>query len=148
MHYISHRGNIEGPNPNRENDPSYIREAIRRGYEVEIDVWRKNGSFYLGHDRAQYRVDFKFLQNKRLWCHAKNIEALSELLKHRKRIHCFWHEEDNYAITSKGYIWAYPGNIDGNTIVVMPEKYNLNPSRSARGVCSDYIKEYKSPRRD
>ena len=32
--YIAHRGNTDGPNPNRENDPTYIDEAINAGFNV------------------------------------------------------------------------------------------------------------------
>ena len=38
MIYIAHRGNIRGPNPERENSPDYIDEAIQSGYYVEVDV--------------------------------------------------------------------------------------------------------------
>ena len=34
---ISHRGNIKGPQPDKENRPSYIDCAIGNGYQVEID---------------------------------------------------------------------------------------------------------------
>ena len=39
MIFISHRGNLEGPNPERENNPDYISEALERVYSVEVDVW-------------------------------------------------------------------------------------------------------------
>ena len=38
MKLISHRGNIDGPQPDRENSPNYINEAIEAGYNVEIDT--------------------------------------------------------------------------------------------------------------
>ena len=41
MKLIAHRGNISGPNPEKENHPDYILEAIRLGYvpEEEYDNW-------------------------------------------------------------------------------------------------------------
>ena len=39
MKLIAHRGNIDGPNPERENSPEYIEEALKAGYDVEVDVW-------------------------------------------------------------------------------------------------------------
>ena len=36
MILISHRGNISGPNPERENHPEYIFEALQAGYDVDI----------------------------------------------------------------------------------------------------------------
>jgi len=55
MKFISHRGNLTGPNPERENHPSYILEATANGFEVEIDLWYENGKLILGHDEPQYR---------------------------------------------------------------------------------------------
>ena len=43
MILISHRGNIDGPNEVRENSPYYIMEALEAGYDVEIDLWSRNG---------------------------------------------------------------------------------------------------------
>ena len=107
MIFISHRGNMTGINPKRENEPLYIVEALEKGFDVEIDVWYKKGQFYLGHDEPQYKVKREFLQNRKLWCHAKNIEALNKMLK--EDIHCFWHQEDDVTLTSKGFMWTYPG---------------------------------------
>ena len=38
MKIISHRGNINGIIPEKENRPSYIDSAIGCGYEVEVDI--------------------------------------------------------------------------------------------------------------
>ena len=94
MIFISHRGNTNGSNPEKENQPNYIAEAWEIGYEVEIDVWRIGEKWFLGHDNPQYKVDLKFLQNERLLCHAKNLEALDHMLM-LGDIHCFWHQEDH-----------------------------------------------------
>ena len=37
--------------------------------------------FFLGHDEPKDKVSEKFLQNKNLWCHAKNLGAFENLLK-------------------------------------------------------------------
>jgi hypothetical protein len=79
--------------------------------------------------------------DERLWCHAKNIDALLEMKKYA--IHYFWHEQDTVTLTSKNYIWAYPGKQPiKNSIAVMPELYKEDISL-CRGVCSDFIKKYK-----
>ena len=39
MILISHRGNINGRQPNLENLPEYIDSALELGYDVEIDIW-------------------------------------------------------------------------------------------------------------
>jgi len=141
MIYISHRGNLIGPNPKKENSPSYIIESLNRGFNVEIDVWFENNKFYLGHDSPKYEVDYKFLINEMLWCHAKNIDALLEMKKYV--IHYFWHENDLVTLTSKNYIWAYPSkDFPKNSIGVLPEKNDSNII-NCRGICSDIILNYK-----
>jgi hypothetical protein len=104
---VAHRGNYEGRNPAKENSISYIERALERGYHVEVDVWKKNGRYLLGHDSPQYDVKDTFLQNKKLICHAKNIEAFHSMLEDDK-IHCFWHEQDLCTLTSRSWIWMYP----------------------------------------
>ena len=138
VNMIAHRGNMNGPNFERENQPSYIQEALDAGSDVEVDVWIVNGHTFLGHDEPQWPVDDAFLKKDRLWCHAKNIEALQFLLS--IGTHCFWHEEDRYTLTSKGVIWAYPGYPPGSCgVQVMPERTKEGPDESAWGICSDYI---------
>lgn len=143
MRLIAHRGNRCGPDPSNENNPSYIDEAIRRGYDVEIDVRLIDGGLYLGHDKPQYEVDIKYLHDisKYAWIHCKNLEALDFFLK-KPEFNCFWHQNDDYTITSHGYIWAFPGKpVTGKSIAVMPElaggfnSFNLD----IFGICSDYV---------
>ena len=77
MILISHRGNINGPNPEMENNPEYIQKALDLGYDVEVDVWgTKYGAWYLGHDGPEYLIDAKFLRQKGLWCHAKRNKVI------------------------------------------------------------------------
>jgi hypothetical protein len=141
MILISHRGNIDGPNEVRENSPYYIMEALAMGFDVEVDVWFIDGKFWLGHDEPQYKTDYKFLMNEKLWCHAKNLDALFEMKKYA--IHYFWHETDTVTLTSKNYVWAYPGKqpIKGS-IACLPEMKN-DSVLLCKGICSDYIKLYK-----
>ena len=106
MKIISHRGNINGRVPEMENHPDHIISAVRCGYEVEVDVWFIEGKFKLGHDSPQYGVSASWLKDFPLWCHAKNSDALVELLS--EGIHCFWHERDSYTLTSHGIPWCYP----------------------------------------
>jgi hypothetical protein len=134
---IAHRGNTIGSNP-LENAPEYIDKSLSEGYEAEIDVWYHNDGLWLGHDNPTYMVDFSWIQDRhnRLWCHAKNFEALNHLLTFQK-INVFWHQEDNYTVTSQGYIWAYPGQYgnEARTIAVKPK-----PSMKLEdfyGVCTD-----------
>ncbi len=144
MIMISHRGNMYGPDPQNENKPEYIIDALRNGFDVEIDVWSIDNDFYLGHDKPQYKVDWKFLTNPAFWCHAKDVDTFYKLLKTGS--HCFFHQNDNATLTSKGFIWTYPGKIlTPMSICVMPEINNYSDDLSkAKGVCSDFIMEIKS----
>ncbi len=56
MILISHRGNIKGPRPELENKPEYVKATLKKGFNVEIDVWFKKGEWWLGHDKPQYKV--------------------------------------------------------------------------------------------
>ena len=69
MKIISHRGNINGPLPEKENRPSYIDSAIQLGYEVEVDLRIVNNEFWLGHDTSQYKIDITWMRLRRLWLH-------------------------------------------------------------------------------
>ena len=143
MILISHRGNIYGPNKKLENKISYLNEALILGFDVEVDVWSLKGSLYLGHDQPQHKVNKEFLQNKKVWCHAKNLDALTALKKIKS--HFFWHEKDQYTITSKGFIWTYPGKkFSKESIVVLPEIFSKKKKFNCKGVCSDYIFNYRS----
>ena len=143
MILISHRGNINGKSIPLENSPDYIKNAIHLGYDVEVDIWYSNNTFWLGHDNPEYQIGLYFLleNSDKLWCHAKNIEAIVEMKK-EKNINCFWHQKDDITLTSKGYIWAYPGKQPiKNSIAVMPEIHNDNLDKCI-GICSDYISNY------
>lgn len=143
--FISHRGNLIGPFPDLENRPEYIENAINSGFDCECDVWRIGDKWWLGHDEPQYRIELDFLldNSEKLWIHTKNFEALDALVA--EGLNCFFHADDPYTLTSKGYIWAYPGSrINFNTICVMPETvgpviYTQNDKNNALGICSDYI---------
>lgn len=147
QYLIAHRGNIDGINSDWENEPSYIDNAIAKGFDVEVDVWLVKNKIYLGHDEPQYDVTLDFLWERKdsSWYHAKNFEAL-EFLLDVQELHTFWHQEDTYTITSKGVIWQYPSEIVyPNAIFLMPEKFpNVDKEelKNALGVCSDFISSY------
>jgi hypothetical protein len=140
---ISHRGNLHGPNLNDENNPDYIYEAIKSGYNVEIDFWVVDRNLYFGHEEPTYKVNDYFLHYniKNIWLHCKNLEALDFVLTVPKYYKAFWHQEDSYTITTNNYIWTYPGMpVTDKSILVhkdMPTKDVL--SLNMAGICSDYI---------
>ena len=46
---ISHRGNLNGPIKDQENNPKQIIKVIEKGYDCEIDVWYVSGEVVLAH---------------------------------------------------------------------------------------------------
>lgn len=139
---ISHRGNINGPNPNKENYPDYIIQALKLGYNVEVDVWYDNNQWFLGHDCPTYEIKFNFLSDKRLWLHAKNGDSFNILLQDGT-VNVFWHTTEDWVLTSKSYIWTYPNKyLYPNSICVMPEIGYKGNIDTCIGICSDYISNY------
>lgn len=152
MKLIAHRGNINGSNPLEENKPEYIDAAISKGFDVEIDVRYDtlDKNFYLGHDDPQYIVTPYWLAQRmeNLWVHCKNIEALYYFVDKTGGYNYFWHQEDDFTLTSKNYIWTYPGkSYTSKSVIVMPE-WNLDVTKfdelrayNCYGICSDYVGE-------
>lgn len=95
---ISHRGNLRGINHEGENRPEYLIDAIAHGFDVEVDLWEENGSFYFGHDVPQYKTSIHFMEThlgQKAWFHCKNPEAYFSLVKynssHSKGLNAFYH---------------------------------------------------------
>lgn len=147
MILISHRGNISGKNTKRENHPSYIDEAIKVGYDVEIDVWFTNDKLWLGHTQPNYLVDISWLESRLpfLWIHCKNLESLSYFNRYEFdkliKFNYFSHNIDDGVLTSHGYIWST--NLCNRGILVLPEQFNKKPFEGTIGICSDDIESYK-----
>jgi hypothetical protein len=142
MIIIAHRANFEGPSK-KENSIESIHRCFDMGFHVEIDVWWHKNSFWLGHDApTHFLTTNRILLDSRAWCHAKNLEAAIQL----KQIdaHYFWHQEDDFALTSRGFFWTYPGKIlSQNSIAVMPEwQIHQETFSSALGVCTDFPSRY------
>lgn len=141
---IAHRGNTNGPDRERENSPGYIKEAIRMGYDVEVDVWLVDEKIFLGHDDPLYRIDRFFLDSIKMhsWFHCKNLDALLYFINNRNSDKFFWHQSDDFTLTSNGYIWTYPEKpITEKSIIVDlnildKDKY-IN--ENVYGVCGDYV---------
>ena len=137
MKVISHRGNLIGKDLKRENNPIYVKQLLQKGMDVEVDVWWARGKWFLGHDFPLHRVSKSFLSLEGLWCHAKNQQALTKMIR-KKKIHCFWHQNDDYTITSRGYIWTYPGKKTGHHAVAVYLPRGKKKLEGAFGVCTDY----------
>jgi hypothetical protein len=141
MKIIAHRGLLNGPDSNLENLPGQILLSLQAGYDCEVDVRLIDGKWMLGHDTPDFEVPFEFLKQTGLWIHAKNLEALDYLST--TGLNYFWHQNDDYVITSKGYIWAYPGKpLTTRSVMVLPEWEDNTLQNvievNCVGICSDY----------
>ncbi len=153
MKLISHRGNIFGPNKEDENKIEYIEKSLSEGFDVEIDLRHKDHNFYLGHDEPQYHVPISWLfkWKDRLWIHCKDFKSLDVISNSPVDFHYFCHESDKHTLTSKGYIWSYPGQpYTLKSVIVMPEsndllKFSDNDKMidvkeyNCYAICSDYV---------
>jgi hypothetical protein len=146
MKLIAHRGLLNGPDETIENHPEQIRTVCDLGIDCEVDLWVNDSHLYLGHDFPQYKISHDFLSNTNLWIHAKNLSALYYLTN--TNFNYFWHQTDDFTLTSKGFIWTYPGqDLRTTSIMVLPE--NIDPTlaivKNAKcyGVCTDYINKIK-----
>ena len=139
---IAHRGNTNGPSSG-ENSPARILEALSKGFDVEVDTWVLDGDVYFGHDDPVYGpIEESFLSEigAHAWIHCKNLQALHFFASNYPKFRYFWHQEDDYTLTSNGYIWTYPGQqtTDRSIIVALgPHK----PTGTYYGICSDYVEE-------
>ncbi len=144
MYYISHRGNVNGVHDTMENHPDYVLKTVNMGYDVEIDVWYVDNSWYLGHDNPTYQVKYEFLLNQKFWLHAKNGDAFNLLLQNTNT-NVFWHTTEDWILTSKLYIWTYQKKfLYQNSICVLPELGYVGELDKCYGICSDYVLKYKN----
>jgi len=144
MKIISHRGNIHGPDKAKENDPDHLLNILSKGFDIEIDVWNISNRWYLGHDCPQYEVSMDFLKFDKLWLHAKNGDAFYKLLT-EKNLNVFWHTNEDWALTSKNYIWTYPNKkLYPNSVCVLPELGYDGNIENCFAICSDFIYKYNN----
>ena len=147
MIIISHRANIAGPLSAVENHPDEIDKAIKMGFDVEIDVWvDENNNILLGHDNPLYEIEIGWLvlRKSKLWLHCKNSMALEFFIKTKSSLNYFFHQSDDYTLTSKGFVWVYPGKeLLENSIQVLPEisgnwMEHFPSVKEISGVCTDF----------
>jgi hypothetical protein len=160
---IAHRGNLNGADFSRENDPKYIDEAIsaHQSIQVEVDIRYVDKKWYLGHDRPDHKVSFKWMKerNHRIWWHAKNLSALIELnridalpydiydsedeFSRKQKFFYFWHQNDDYTLTSGGHIWTFPNKtIKGKKSILCLNSKDSKVPKGIFGICTDYPMRY------
>ena len=144
---IAHRGLLDGPSLEMENNPEVILEAIKHGFDCEVDLWVVGQDLFLGHDAPRYPIERDFIIKEGLWVHAKNLDAMKFL--RTTNVNYFWHQNDDRVLTSHGFIWTYPGReLCDHSIRVMPEWETKDFSRlmdgKCYGICSDYVMRIRS----
>jgi len=147
MKIIAHRANLTGPAEGSENEPSMIDKCIQMGFDVEVDIrfHQDEQEFLLGHDQGEYVVSLDWLLDRKssLWIHCKDSGSILQLSEKAQDLNFFWHNDDKYTMTNKGFIWSYPGNpVNGIGVIVMPEWTwdNLEKQQipACYGICTDY----------
>lgn len=142
MRLIAHRGNLNGPNLDRENSPDYIDAALSEGFDAEIDLWISNSKPALGHDSPEYPVSWHWLLTRedRLWIHCKSFEALVQA--DRRGFHAFFHHEDALAITTRRFFWCHPSTpfFSKRSVILdfeLSRQDWVSKSRDCFAVCTD-----------
>lgn len=166
MMIISHRGNLTGPNPERENTVEAIEEALNKGFPVEIDVWYREGKYWLGHDEPQYETNadqlYEWSDINKLYIHCKNVWAMQKLLEdgmyHDLNVNMFFHHDDQCILLPDSSIWVHPlwvTSVDekmaDDCIAVLPNRkksgYNEDDGVNIdlwKGVCTDYPEDLRN----
>ena len=147
MKLIAHKGNVNGPDSSIENTPEQIDWCIENGYDVEVDI-RYNpetDKFYLGHDGPDSVVNWWWLAGRQenLWIHCKDLTTLHEFVTNTGGYNYFWHQGDDYTLTSKGQIWASPGKPYKEDTVMVIENPEDVKEYDCYAICSDYVGKLK-----
>jgi hypothetical protein len=142
-HWILHRSLSQGPDPSLENNEENLKRCIEEGWDVEFDLWYKDGQLWLGHDAPTTRLcDKSLLASKKAWVHCKHVAMLQYMVENRPGAAFFSHDTDEAVLTSNGSIWCFPGIQGGpQSILVMPERVpDLQIDLSTLGgICTDYL---------
>ena len=142
MKLIAHRGNVNGPDPLTENTPEKIESAITAGYDVEIDIWYdEEGKLWLGHDEPTYEISWWWLAGKQeyLWIHCKDFRTFHEFSHNTSGYNYFFHQGDDYTLTSKEYIWSSPGKSYTTNTIRMVDTKEDTKEYDCYAICSDYV---------
>lgn len=162
---ISHRCNLNGPDPKTENTIEAIQKCIQARVDIELDIWYTNGKFFLGHEgpTTEFNPFIFDFGDSRIWFHCKSIETMDILYKQHfhfwegqnwgNQYRLFFHDKDDMTLTSNQEFWTYPGRkLYSNSIAVMPEYQNyeyrsyvskLFLEEKIKGICSDFPLDWR-----
>jgi hypothetical protein len=144
--FIAHRGLTGGSCIEKENNLETLKERCRLGLYSECDIWMINGMLFLGHDKADNKIQFEDINSEYLLLHAKNRQAYEYLLHKAKYKGCllnvFWHTDEDYVLTNHGDSIVYPGKeLIEDSVFMMPENsIGVENKGLCKFICSDYYK--------
>lgn len=155
---IAHRANLHGPSPDTENTLEAIQKCIELNIDMELDLWYREGKFFLGHDKPTTEFDllnYNF-NNSFVWFHCKDIKTLQQAYtigfytgqKWGDQYSYFFHDKDDMTLTTKLEFWTYPGKyLSWRSIAVLPDYETAEYERLVeelcvtdriKGICTDY----------
>jgi len=148
---IAHRGNQNGREIGLENHPNYIDKALENGFDAEVDLWISGDEIFLGHDQPQVQIEFGWLAERSdyLWVHAKTLSSAVWLSE--TKLNWFLHDQDQAALTSRGFIWLFPEQIAPSRKSVRLIFEAPSPERDLEvlddyyAVCSDHVSLFRGP---
>lgn len=146
MKFISHRGNLYGADPEKENDPRYIEKAMLH-CDVEVDLFFLDECFWLGHDFPKHQISLSWIEKykKNIWFHCKNLEAAWKIGQINST-KFFCHSSDPYVLINTGHIWVHDLSLDLSSQCIIPlidlQSLIKFPKEKVFAICSDYPNEY------
>lgn len=141
---IAYRGNIQGNKPYFLNKPEYVDIALQYGYDAMVDVWIKDGEYWLGHDNPRYAIPTHFLSTKGIWCRAMTREALDSMMN-EKDIHCFMNGNDPIVLTNRNIMWLNDStklfdDMKSDAVYFDPEGAEETMYRNIYAICSNNVR--------
>ena len=130
-----------GPDKDLENCPTTI-EMVSNFFKVEVDIWKIDRDYFLGHDDPQYLISFDWLVylQPKLMLHCKNRLAYD--CQTLVSFHRFMHEDEASVTCSRGNILKHPdcGPLPGsyNMMPELSKNETLETILSSKAVCTDY----------
>jgi hypothetical protein len=143
--HVCHRGNLYGPVKEMENNFGVLLQRSIQGYHVEVDVWYRDQTLWLGHDKPEYKITMDWLaKSKRRLIHAKDGLTFEYLLNESGRLaldlHVFYHTDEDYVLSNKGLVICYPGKpLLKGSLCMMPERatYTQEELQTCFSICTD-----------
>lgn len=115
MKLISHRGNLNGIEPDKENTLEAIDKCLSFGFDVMVDVWYDNSNWFLGTLGPSIPVSWTMLNSLKnnLWMNARTVETFL-LLKEKLNFKTFFNANGTFgALTSDDVFWLSPSKDPG-----------------------------------